>query len=411
MPLVVDGTGITTQPLEEIVTELHAATRRPSPDGWGPDFVIDEREPIPMVLTIAGEREANVQAALLVLKGMLTPGEARGIFADDIAALTGTRRLDGSRSTVPALLTGTALATIPTGRVYMHTPTGTLWDQLVDVELDGAGEGTLTLRAQVDGPIDVSASTNWSIVIGHADLLTVESTSTSTLGRLRELDPELEERRVDQLGRSGSCTHPAIRADVLERLSAPPPEGLGYDVDAVEAFVNFRHVFDSEGRPPGSVEVLLDDNGLIPDEVVAQVIWDIGVGCGIEPWGNVYATITDSSGTEQDVGFSRAVDVPIYLRLTIDRTGAEEPIGDLPAMATAISAKVATWGTARHRSGRDVAPQAAAGAAFDTAPYGSIITVVVEVSDDGVAWSTAAYSINARQTATFDPSRVTVVWA
>lgn len=165
-----------------------------------------------------------------------------------------------------------------------------------------------------------------------------------------------------------------------------------------------------DGRPPGSVEVLLDDNGLIPNAVVAAAIWD-AIGLGIRPWGNVQVDHVDEDGETQDVRFSRATDVEVWIRLTCDTTGAETEVADLVALEEEIQAAVVAYGDARHPSGRNVIPGTFAGPAYDAAPDGAFESgVSVEVSLDGVSWGTTPIAISTVQTAAFDASRVVVVF-
>lgn len=405
MPFAIDENGIQTQTLDEVVAELHAALRRPSPDGFGPDFVLEPTEIIPTIVSIFAEREVAIQNRVKEKLANTTPGEARGIHADNIAAVTGTTRNTGTPSTISMLLTGTPLATIPAGVVFQHNPTSTLWVLADDVALDGGGEATATVPSRENAAIDITSGADWAIVTADPGLSSVEAIADSDLGRGRENDEDLEERRVEEIGRLGTSTYSALRADVQEALREQ-----GYPSANVDRlFVNNREIW-VDGRPPGSTEVLLDDNGLIPNAVVAAAIWD-AVGVGIRPWGNVQVDHVDEDGETQDVRFSRATDVEVWIRVTCDTTGAETEVADLVSLEEEIQEAIVAYGDARHPSGRNVIPGTFAGPAFAAAPEGAFEGgVSVEVSLDGVAWVTAPIAISAVQTAAFDASRVVVVF-
>lgn len=402
MPMQVTTDGLQIQTLQEIRQELFDALRQPAPVGFGPDFILQDTEIVPTIMSLVAERIYLVQAFAKALVDCFVPGAARGVHADNIAAITGTERLLASSSTVEVQLTGTIGETIPTGRVFRHDPTGTLWDQIEDVLLDGSGLGTTTIRAQEVGPIEIVASTEWTIVIGDPDLTSLESLGDSDPGRLRETDEELEERRKEELARAGAATPGAIRADVQQDLAE-----LGYEVDAVAVFINNRHFFVS-GRPPHSVEVLLDDNGLVPDAVIAAVIWEV-VGGGIRPWGTTIVSFVDADGEDREAGFSRTTSTEVWIRATLYTFGAEVTITDTDGVAAAVADALLGFADAAHKIGRDVIPGRFVGTCFATAPAGGVTSVVIEVSDDGIAYQTDVLDIDARASAVFDLARIEVL--
>lgn len=401
----VDANGVTTQTYEEILVEVHEALRAPDPDGFGPEFVLEPTEVIPMTVAIWARREASLQAFMLSLVHATVPGAARGVHEDNIAALTGTERLPASSSTIELLLTGTAGETIPTGRVYRHVTTGTLWAQAEDVLLDGGGEGTTIAVAVDTGPIFVGSGEDWEIVIGDPDLESVESTAASEPGRALETDEELEERRKEELARGGQSTPGAIRADVLKALV-----DAGYAIDSLVVGVNFTKVVDAFGRPASSVEVLLDDNGLIPDEVIVAAIWT-AIGGGAEPYGSTVVNHTDEvNGDTYPVGFSRIAQVPIWLRITLDATSSENPPPDPVAASEAVEAAVLAFAQTHHPGGRNVIPIAFIGTVITTLGEDVLTDLTIDVSDDGATWQATPFAIGPRQRATFTALHITSSW-
>lgn len=396
MPAELTDDGLVIQTVDEVKTELFTTLRDPD-DGFGPDFVVEEHEAIPMVVAILAEREARVQALAKAVLDARVPGSARGVHADNVAAITGTEREAATFSSVAAELHGVPAATITTGRIVRHNPTETLWETIEDVLLDGSGDGATTLRAQTSGPIEIVASTSWSIITGDANLTSVESTADSVPGSLVETDAQLEERRIEELSTPGKATAGAIRANLQQDVD-------GLNVAAV--FVNDTHLTDSDGVLAFSIEVLVDDGGLVDDEVIARAIW-ANISAGTRTLGNVLVTFVDDLGQTRRVRFSRATAVTAWLRITLDTTGAEVELGDEAALATAIAAAVDDQGDAQP-IGRDVIPVAFVPTALALTPAGSVVAVTVERSTDGLAWSTAVLSIAARERAVFAPERVIV---
>ncbi len=397
MPLALTDDGLQTQTVDEIRTELHNALRDPV-IGFGPDFVLDEHEAIPMVTGILAFREARVQALARAVLDAGVPGSARGVHEDNLAAITGTVRREATFSSVAAELHGTALALIPSGRIVRHNPTQTLWSTIAAVNLDGAGDGPATLRAQDSGPIEIVASTDWSIVTGDANLTSVESTGDSTPGRLVETDVQLEERRVDELATLGTGTVDAIAANLQQDV-----EGL--TVAAV--FANTSHVVDADGLEPDSIEILVDDGGLIDNEVIARAIF-ANITAGTRTQGNVQVDFVDARGQDRTIFFSRATQLPVWLRFTLTTTGAEVDLGDEAGVTAAIQAAADEKGDAL-RIGRDVVPAAFTPVVWSTVPENSLTDLLVERSTDGSSWSASVLTIPARTRATFAEARIVVV--
>lgn len=396
MPLALTDDGLQTQTVDEIRTELHNALRDPVL-GFGPDFVLDEHEAIPMVTGILAFREARVQALVRAVLDAGVPGSARGVHEDNLAAITGTVRREATFSSVPAELHGVALASIPSGRVFRHNPTQTQWETIADVALDGAGDGTTTLRAQDSGPIEIVASTDWSIITGDANLTSVESINDSVPGRLVETDAQLEERRVEELATLGTGTAPAIAANLQQDV-----EGL--TVAAV--FTNTTHVVDADGLEPDSIEILIDDGGLIDDEVIARAIY-ANITAGTRTQGNVTVSFEDL-GQTRTISFSRATLLPVWLRFTLTTTGAEVDLGDEAGVTAAIQAAADDKGDALP-IGRDVIPVAFVPVVFDNVPANSLTGVLVERSTDGAIWSSSVLTVAARTRASFAEARIVVV--
>lgn len=398
MPATLTDDGLQIQTLEEIRTELHTALRDPS-DGFGPDFVLDEHEAVPMLVGILAEREARVQSLTKAVLDAGVPGSARGIHADNLASVTGTVRDAATFSSVVGTMTGVALAAIPTGRVLRHNPTETLWDSIAIAVLDVGGEATVTLRAREAGPIEIVASSDWSVITGDANLTAFESTADSTPGSNVESDEELEARRVDELATLGKATIDAIAANLQQDVD-------GLTIAAV--FSNESMAVDADGLPAKSVEVLVDDGGLIDDEVIVRAIL-ANVSGGTYTHGSTVVSYVDSRGQTRTGRFTRATQVPVWIRVTYDTTAAEVDIGDEAAIEVNAQEAIDDKGDALP-IGRDVVPISFMPAAIGEVPENSVTNVTIERSLDGLAWSSAVLTILPRERAVFATARVVVVF-
>lgn len=396
MPATLTDDGLQIQTLDEIVAELQAALRDPVV-GFGPDFVLDEHEVIPMLTAILAEREASVQALAKAVLDAGVPGSARGVHEDNIAAITGTIRNDAIASTVAAEMHGVALATIPIGRIARHNPTQTLWTSLSAVDLDGSGDGTVVLQANDVGPIEIVASADWTVITGDANLTSIESTADSIVGSLDESDDALEARRVAELATLGTGTEGAIVANLQQDFGIP----------VKRIFVNRTHVTDADGLRGQAIEILVGDGGTLDDEYIARSIQKV-VTAGADTQGNVAVDFVDERGSDRHFEFSRSVQIPVWLRITLDTTSAEVPLGDETAVATAIQEAADAQGDAL-AAGLDVLPIAWIGTALAQTPTNSVTAITVERSLDGSSWSTSPLVIAAREEAVFNTARIVVL--
>ncbi|TPV92653.1 MAG: hypothetical protein B7733_24650 [Myxococcales bacterium FL481] len=400
MPFTIDDTGVTIQDLNEKIDELETELRDPS--NFGPDFSLDPTTPIPMFTRILAAELVAMQAKLKAAVDALTPGSARGVHADNIGALTNTTRYSATYSTVPVTFTGAADETIPTGRQFQHTATGTLWNSTEAVVLDGGGSGTTTLTADETGPIDAVAGAGWTIVLGDGNLTSILSTADSTPGRNQETDSAYEARRRATVSLIGTSTLGAVESQLTNALSL-----LG--ASSVRVYHNPTGATDAAGRPPKSYEVVVDDGGLLSNDDIAQEIFRVGPA-GILTYGAESGTATDSEGSTHTISFTRVAALEVHHRITVTTTGAEQSVVNPSSLTSVIKAAVVDFGNSL-AAGSNVVPARFAAVAFGEVPEGQAVSVTAEQSLDGVGWSSGVLAVTDYQQSDHDTTRVTVVYA
>lgn len=119
-----------------------------------------------------------------------------------------------------------------------------------------------------------------------------------------ESDSDLKIRRSQNLQRSGTATISGIRAKVLEVEN----------VDQVLVVENVEEIV-VDGRPPKSFEtyVLGGANQDIADAIFTAK------PAGIEAFGSITESVTDSEGVPHDISFSRPVELDIWIIINIDK--------------------------------------------------------------------------------------------
>lgn len=202
---------------------------------------------------------------------------------------------------------GTPNYVLPSGFVVM-TESEIFFETVEDIVLDGTGEGFGEIIAVKDGQGgNVALNMITEIFNPSADVTSVTNIIPTSGGREKEIDMELRDRFFISVEGLGKATTPSIRASIL-RLPGVRAASI------IENYYN--EVVD--GRPPKSIHAyVLGGN----DAEIADAILSSKAG-GIEPFGDVSVDAIDESGEVQLVRFSRAIEVPVYLKLAIKRNNS-----------------------------------------------------------------------------------------
>lgn len=372
--------GFVPKTIAVIRAEIQDAVR----SALGASIDVGDKSIIGHIIGIASESIASVWEMGEAVNSSQDPDKATGVGLEAICALTGTFRTSATFSAVNLLLSGDASAAIATGSIartastqlqFITTESATLvaadaWDTSTDyavgdiastggqvyycyvaadntigepthTERDpefalgpsdpkhfwvwlSAGDATAVAPARASdvGPVIAVAEDISQIVSSVPGWAGVYNASDAVPGADELTDAELRELRELELAGAGTSPQDAIRADLLE-LSA---------VTAVRIFVNNTDVTDVDGMPPHSVEALVQ--GGTTQTIVDQLF--ASVAAGIATTGNTSGTATDSQGTEHTIYFSRPVEVPIFVDVTLKKD-PDEYEGDT-AVKDAIAA-------------------------------------------------------------------------
>ncbi len=236
------------------------------------------------------------------------------------------------------------------------------------------------------GPIQALAETLNQIITPVPGWTTVDNALDANKGADAETDAAFRARRIAALKGAGSATLEAIKGAVL---------GLT-NVTSVIAFENITDAVDSSGRPAHSIEVLVIGG---TDADILQSVFD-EKAAGIYPHGVTSGTITDSSGNNHTMRFSRPTSINIWLELDLTVDADYPADGD-----TQVDTRVLAFGNALG-IGEDVIVFPSLIASFADVP--GITDVVVRIGiainptlDDNII-------IAETEIAVFDSSRITI---
>lgn len=348
--------GFVRKTLEVIKAELEAEYR----NRIGAGVNLEPTAPHGQSLGIHAERESDVWELAEAIYNSRRAGSATGASQDTLYALNGLSRRAAARSTVALTCVGTPGTVLPAGRL-VSVSGGARFRTLAQATIASYGSVAVQAESVDEGPVVALAGTLTTIETAVSGWTSVVNAADATLGWYRETDSAFRIRREEMLRSSGNAAVDAIRTKLLR------------DVDGVVAcsvFENVSSVTDGDGRPPKSIEVLVQGG---TDSDVARAIWQ-AKAAGIETFGNDYAWITDAAGQARQVYFSRPTALRAYVKVRADWIDVGDPeyvdgvtaIWPEPAQ-TLIKESIVAWAQANLVIGRTLYSSAVVPAVFAVA--------------------------------------------
>lgn len=255
----------------------------------------------------------------------------------------------------------------------------------------GIPQGEVNMQAETQGAVDAPSNTlnvietpvgGWTDTVNPLD---------ATVGTAIESDPEFKIRRREEVAKAGATTPDAVFADVSSVE----------DVTAVVVFFNKLDIPDLDGRPPHSIDIVVQDGD--EDDIAIGIFGT--VGGGITFVGDITKFVTDSQGLPQSIKFSRPTEIDIHVEIDLTIDTDIFPVDGIAQ----VDALILAYGNAL-TIGQDVivfGSDPALSCSFESVP--GITDIVIRVGktagptlDDNVA-------IALRERAEFDSSRITTV--
>ena len=315
---------------------------------------------------------------------------AQGRFLDNIGTLLASPRKSATKSRVNATLTGAPNLDVGDKRVR-YKRNDSLWRTPVGAVLGANGTLATVLEAVETGIVQAfeDSTAQWVIVDVVSGWTFVESTADAIEGVPLETDPVFRERLKLAGKSSGVGTLPGVQRAL---------RAVAGNVSA--RVLNNRNVAIPENGVPGkSVEAVIE--GGTDDDIGQAIIDSYGGTDGLV--GLTEVNVLDALGNEQVMRFTRLDRVDVIFRITIDMTGAADPLPD-DAASTTINAVAGR--TNALAEGVDVTPddtEAAVRASFDA---GAIPAnqVAVEIGLKGGLLFPATLPIAVRERARTTPT-------
>lgn len=302
--MVLTAEGFKRKRYDDFIAEMEDQAR----ELWGTDVNLSERGPLGLFIkNIAFARaEENELAEAVYYSGYYFTAE--GVNLDYVVANRGMQREAAAKGVGMARFGVDAGITVAAGTI-IATKDGIEFvttDEGQDADGDGIVE--VAIEASIAGTSgNVLANTIVEIVTPAVGVNSVTNPLGTLYGREAENDADLRQRFANTFS-VGSSTVDGLRTKLLNEVPG---------VRAALVFENKNDVADEEGRPPHSFEAVVYGG----DEAeVVRAIFE-GKPGGIRAYGKNEFTIIDESGNEQVIAYSKAVPIPLYVRVTVHRDG------------------------------------------------------------------------------------------
>lgn len=260
---------------------------------------------------------------------------AQGVNLDRLVQLLGLTRnaATASTCTITVANTGPALCTVPTGAVFQHTQTGTLWSVDVGGTVPVAGAASFASRSIELQPIAIPALSAWTWVTSFvgSNFTAISNAAPSELGTYQETDASLRLRVLQSAHTAGKGTVQAIRGAIA-------------DLDGVTSCTVFENVSNAPGiTSPVSIPLLPAHSFVAcviapatPEmqQSIAGVLYD-QKPAGIATYGNTAVTYTDPDGVPYVLNYEQATATTIVISATVS--------GGMAAFSTAIKDAIITY--------------------------------------------------------------------
>lgn len=252
-----------------------------------------------------------------------SPATAVGDALTSNVKINGITRRAATNSTVDLLLTGTVGTTITNGSV--RDTNSVIWNLPATVVIGTDGTVVATATCANSGAVAAVAGSVNGINTPTRGWASVTNPLAATVGIEAETDAELRVRQSQSVALASLTPFAAV-------------DGAIANVEGVtrhKLFENDTETTDANGLPAHSISAIVEGGDATE---IANTIRSTK-GQGVSTYGTTAVIVTDKYGNPYTIRFSRPVDVPIYVSITIQAlTGYSSEVGD--EMKAAVAAYI-----------------------------------------------------------------------
>ncbi|HIC9787473.1 baseplate J/gp47 family protein [Klebsiella pneumoniae] len=242
-----------------------------------------------------------------------SPATALGDALTSNVKINGITRRAATNSTVDLLLTGTVGTTITNGSV--RDTNGVVWNLPATVVIGSDGTVVATATCANSGAVAAVAGSVNGINTPTRGWASVTNPLAATVGVAAETDAELRVRQSQSVALASLTPFDAV-------------DGAIANVEGVtrhKLFENDTETTGANGLPEHSISAVVEGGDATE---IANTIRSVK-GQGVSTYGTTAVVVTDKYGNPYTIRFSRPVDVPVYVSITLKAlTGYTSDIGD-----------------------------------------------------------------------------------
>lgn len=306
MVSTLDSTGLTIEAklniIQDIVTALQGI--------YGSDINVDSNSPDGQLINIFAQADEDLLELLLDAYNSCAVPTSYGARLDQLVALNGIQRKQGTNTLAQVVVTATAAVTAPGLNQTAVTPftvadnAGNQFQLLTSHVFGSAGSATLTFQAVTIGQIQTTANTITNIVTATLGISTVNNPSTSAdvIGVSEETDAQLKVRHDRSLDLAATGPSDAMEA-ALHNIP-----------DVIDAYV----VENNTGAPVNGVAantVWAIVNGGTAAEIAQAIYAKKAPGCGLK--GSISQIVTRPNGATFTAQWDIAVAQPLFIKFSL----------------------------------------------------------------------------------------------
>lgn len=239
------------------------------------------------------------------------------------------------------------------------------------------------------------------IVRSVAGLQSVVNVGSYIAGRLTETDSEFRESHIDKIYNRSYRMLESIRSAILENVQG---------VQTVAVYENDTNVTDDMGRPPHSVEIVVDggDNTEIANQILYTKAGGISTYC-VEGENGITVTLKGAYGEDIDIRFNRPVKIYVYFQVGVTFSTKTNP----PTNYAELIKETILSCMEDVEAGSDVVPQKFTDELYNKVPgidyFDILLHSSTDPSESGFVYDERSVSISARERAVTSESMIGVV--
>lgn len=227
--------------------------------------------------------------------------------------INGITRRSATNSTVDLLLTGTVGTTITSGSA--RDANGIIWSLPDSVVIGTDGTVVATATCASSGAVAALAGSITTINTPTRGWLSVTNPQAATVGVAAETDAQLRIRQSQSVALASLTPFDAVDGAIANVSGVTRHKLFENDTDAI----------DANGLPPHSISAIVEGGDATE---IANTIRGVK-GQGVSTYGTTSVVVTDKYTNPYTIRFSRPVDVPVYVSITLKAlTGYTSEIGD-----------------------------------------------------------------------------------